>query len=65
MKKTVIKRFPALGLNIFVQNIFNNRNLPEIKKKNMLTFNHTKESVSSKNAVRLFIEILNKTVSEI
>ena len=27
------KRFPALGLNISVQNIFNNRNLPEIQEK--------------------------------
>ena len=38
MKKTVIKRFPALGLNIFVQNIFNNRNLPEIQEKKYAHF---------------------------
>ena len=56
------KTVPALHLNIFVPNVFNKRNLPEIqdnRKTFCLAFNHTKESVFSKNAVRL----LNKTVS--
>ena len=46
-----IKRFTTLHLNIFVPNVFNKRNLPEIQGKNILClpFNHAKESVSSKN----------------
>ena len=54
---------PALHLNIFLPNEFNKRNLPEIQDKNILClpFNHAKESVFSKNIVRL----LNKTVREI
>ena len=49
-------------MNIFVPNIFNERNLPEIQDKNTLclAFIHAKESVSSKKIVRL----LNKTVNE-
>ena len=44
-----IKQFPALYLNIFVANVFNNRDLPEIQDKNILClpFNHAKESASS------------------
>ena len=59
-----IKRFPALHLNIFVPNVFNKRNLPEIQDKNILclAFNHVKESVSSKKSA---VRLLNKTVSKI
>ena len=58
-----IKRFKELYLNIFVPNVFNKINLPQIRDKNILclAFNLAKDSVSSKNAVRL----LNKTVSKI
>ena len=50
-----IERFPELHLNIFVPNVFNKRNLPDIQDKHfILDFNHAKESVSSKkNAARL------------
>ena len=49
-------------MDIFVPNIFNERNLPEIQDKNTLclAFIYAKESVSSKKIVRL----LNKTVNE-
>ena len=48
-------------LNIFVPNVFNKRNHPEIKTNIFfLTFNYTKESASSKNVARL----LNKTVTK-
>ena len=58
-----IKRFTELYLDIFVPNVFNKINLPQIRDKNILclAFNLAKDSVSSKNAVRL----LNKTVSKI
>ena len=44
------KTVPALHLNIFVPNVFNKRNLPEIQDKNTLclAFNHAKESASSR-----------------
>ena len=60
----LIKRFSALHLNIFVPNVFNKRNLPEIQDKNILclAFNHVKESVSSKKSA---VRLLNKTVSKI
>ena len=63
-RKTCIeseKRFPAFHLNIFVPNVFNKRNLPEIQDKNILclAFKHVKESLSSKKM------LLNKTVSKI
>ena len=46
----------------FLQNVFYNKNLSEIQDKHFIScFNHTKESVSSKNTARL----LNKTVNEI
>ena len=53
------KTLPTIHLNIFVPNVFNKRNLPEIqdKKKLYLAFNHVKDSVSSKkNAVRWIIK---------
>ena len=57
-----MKRFPALHLNVFVPKAFNKRNLSLVQDKNILclAFDHAKESVSSKNAVRL----LNKTVAK-
>ena len=56
--KTVL----ALHLNIFVPNVFNKRNLLEVKTNILcVAFNYAKENVSSKNALRL----LNKTESKI
>ena len=48
--QTFYKTVPALHLNIFVPNVFNKRNLPEIQDKNTLclAFNHAKESASSR-----------------
>ena len=50
------KTVPALHLNIFVPNVFNKRNLPQIQHKNILCL-----AFNQKNAVRLS----NKTVREI
>ena len=48
-------------MNIFVPNVFNKRNLPEIHDKNFIScFNQAKESVSAKKNV---VKLLNKTVS--
>ena len=60
------KTLPTIHLNIFVPNVFNKRNLPEIqdKKKLYLAFNHVKDSVSSKKKMQLG-GLLNKTVNKI
>ena len=52
----LMKQFPTLHLNIFVPNVFNKRNLPEIQDRNILcfAFNQAKESVSSKKFSKVF-----------
>ena len=53
----------ALHLNIFVPNVFNKRNLPEIQGKSILSQFESREGECffKKKGIRL----LNKTVSEI